>query len=270
MSDTRERDGWLLVEGAAEAPKHKVLMLPGLQGSDRVFSRLLAEPALADAGVLGIAANPPGFKGQPVPAGFDFTVSSWAKLVEDLAAAEEVDLILGHSFGANVLIEVAARGQYGGRLVLISPSLDRAAESKDLQTLDSMSRKPVLAGLMWWVTYMMMKSAFLPYFDDAALLDAVTAEAKRIPRPVGRATLVGYFDHIDEHGDLAARLATTKVPVTYLRGDKDDIGFTAAHRATLEACDLVALHEVEGARHFAMVDQPAAVAARIVAALSAD
>jgi pimeloyl-ACP methyl ester carboxylesterase len=148
--------------------------------------------------------------------------------------------------------------------MLISPALDREAEAKDLKTLDSMSRKPLFSGLMWWLTYAMMESVFKPYFDDAALLKEVTAEAKRIPRPVGRSVLIGYFDHLDEHGDLAARLAATKRPVFYVRGEKDDIGFTPAHRETLAKCETLSLREIPGARHFAMVDKPAEVASLIV------
>lgn len=267
MPKRLERNGWLLVEEVPETVKHTVLLLPGLQGSDLVFSKLLGQPALTKAGIRLLAGNPPGFKGLAIPTGFDTSVESFAALVEDMAEAEKVDLIVGHSFAANVLIEVAARGRYEGKLMLISPSLDREAESKDLKTLDSMSRKVVLRNVFWWLTYLMMKSVFKPYFDDNELLSEVVADAKKIPRAVGRKVLLGYFDHIDQHGNLAERLATTKVPVTYVRGDKDDIGFTDAHRDTLAKCNLVTLREIPDARHFAMVDQPTAVADAIIEAL---
>lgn len=268
MSTTRERDGWLLVEEGPEDVKFRVLMLPGLQGSDLVFSKLMSEASLDNAGVHLIAGNPPGFKGLVVPVGFDFSVESYAVLVEALAAAEKIDLIVGHSFSGNVLIEVAARGHYTGKLMIISPSLDRDAESKDLRNLDAMSRKPLLSGFFWWLTYVMMKSAFAPYFDDQELLAAIVVDAKKIPRSVGRRVLIGFFDHIDAYGNLAERLITTRIPVCYVRGDKDDIGFTAAHRTVIEACELAKVCEVPDARHFAMTDNPAEVANLIIQTLT--
>lgn len=242
-----------------------MLLLPGLMGCDVVFAQLLAEPALAAAGIDAIAGNPPGFKGLPVARDFDFSIESYGALVEELAAAEGLDVLVGHSYFANVLIEVAARGTYTGKIILISPSLSRDAEAKDLRDLDRYSRNPALRGPVWWLTYLMMKSVFKPYFRDPTLLADVTAGGKLIPRAVARRTLLGFFDHLDRHGDLAPRLATTRIPVRYLRGSEDDIGFTDAHRATLGRNPLIEVHEIPGARHFAMCDQPAAVAGHVVA-----
>jgi pimeloyl-ACP methyl ester carboxylesterase len=267
MSLTRERSGWQLVERAPAAPRGRVLLLPGLMGSDVVFRRLLDAPALQAGRIHVIAGNPPGFKGLPVPRGFDYGVESYAELVEALAAAEDIELILGHSYFANVLIEVAARRSFRGKLVLISPSLSRASETRDLQTLDRLSRQPLLRAPVWWLTYAMMSSVFKPYFSDPALLAEVTAAGKLVPRVAARRVLVAYFDHLDRHGDLAQRLLATEVPVRYLRGSEDDIGLTAAHRAVLARNPLLSLHEVAGARHFAMCDQPEAVAQHVVDAL---
>lgn len=267
MLTERSVRGWLLVEEVPAEAKSRVLLLPGLQGSDLVFRKLMQSAKLSANSVHVVAGNPPGFKGLPVPGGFDYSVDSYAALVEQLAEAERFDLILGHSFAANVLIEVAARGNYRGKLVLISPSLYREAETKELLMLDSMSRKPVLSGVMWWLTYMMMDSVFRPYVDDKAALDAVVRDGKRIPRSVGRNVLFGYFDHIDRHRNLSDRLLKTKIPVTYARGSKDDIRFTAEDRERLKTSSLIRVVEIDGARHFAMIDKPDEVAALIVESL---
>jgi len=267
MAAERRANGWLLVEQIPAAVAHKVLLMPGLQGSDLVFARLMQAEALQQHGVHVVAGNPPGFKGLPVPPGFDYSVPAYAGLVEELAAAEGFALILGHSFAANVLIEVAARGRYRGKLVLVSPSLHRQAETKDLLMLDAMSRKPLLRGIVWWLTYRMMASVFKPYFDDPAALRAAVRDGRRIPRCVGRKILLGYFDHLDSHGDLAVRLLQTAIPVTYVRGTRDDIAFTAADRDTLARSPLIRVREVEGARHFAMIDKPDEVAALLLEAL---
>jgi pimeloyl-ACP methyl ester carboxylesterase len=265
MGITRESGGWQLVEPPAEGPIRRALLLPGLLGCDIVFTQLMAEPTLAAAGVQAIAGNPPGFKGLPVARDFDFSVEGYAALVEDIAAAEHIDVIVGHGYFANVLIEVAARGVHGGKLILISPSLGRGAATKDLRDLDRFSRHPVLCNPIWWLTYLMMRSTFKPYFGDPALLAEVTAAGRSIPRGVACRTLLGLFGHLDRHGDLASRLALTRVPVRYLRGSEDDVGFTAAHRAALGRNPLIEVHEIPGARHFAMCDQPASVAAHLIA-----
>jgi pimeloyl-ACP methyl ester carboxylesterase len=264
MNNTRKSNGWLLVEQKPENPKYKVLLIPGLMGSDTVFSKLMNEQKLHDTDVHVIAGNPPGFKGQPVSSDFDFSIESYAKLVETLAKAEKIDLIVGHSFGANVLIEVAAREKYKGKLMLISPSLDRESETKDMQLLDKLSRKKLLAGVIWQITYMTMKSVFAPYFDDKELLNTVVADAKKIPKSVGRKTFLGFFNYLDNHGDLAERLAITKVPVYYVRGGKDNIGFTESQREILDSRDLIQIHDIADAGHFAMCDQPAKVAQLII------
>lgn len=264
MNDTRKSNGWLLVEQKPENPKYKILLIPGLMGSDAVFSKLMKEEKLYDAGIQLMAGNPPGFKGQAVPQNFDFSIASYAELVETLAKAENINLIVGHSFGANVLIEVAARKKYTGKLMLISPSLDRESETKDMQLLDKLSRKKLLAGVIWQITYLTMKSVFAPYFDDKELLNTVVADAKKFPKAVGRQTFLGFFDHLDKHGDLAERLATTEVPVWYVRGTKDDVGFSEDQRGILGSCDLIQIHEITDAGHFAMCDKPAEVAQLII------
>ena len=143
---TRERDGWQLVERPVDGAVRRVLLLPGLMGCDVVFTQLLAEPALAAAGVHAIAGNPPGFKGLPVARDFDFSIESYAALVEEIAAAEHFDVLVGHSYFANVLIEVAARGAYAGKLVLISPSLVAVRRGQGPARPGSLQPQPPAAG----------------------------------------------------------------------------------------------------------------------------
>lgn len=267
MLNERVKSGWLLVERVPEKPEHRILLLPGLQGSDLVFSKLMSSPVLTESKIHCIAGNPPGFKGQPVPSGFNFSIESFASLYEHIAQEEKIDLIVGHSFSANVLIEVAARGNYKGKIMLISPSLYREAETKELLMLDSMSRKPALSGIMWWLTYQMMSSVFKPYFSDKNDLASAVDAGKKIPRSVGKQTLLGYFNHIDKHKSLSSRLLKTGIPVFYLRGSKDDIKFTVKDKEGLMMSPLIKFFEIEGARHFAMIDNPDEIAKIIIEVL---
>lgn len=267
MFTERKSDGWLLFERIPQTVKYKILLLPGLQGFDLVFKKLMNSDMLEKANVHSIAGNPPGFKGLSVPSGFDFSIESFAELYEKLADKEKVDLIVGHSFSANVLIEIAARDNYKGKLMLISPSLYRGAETKELLTLDSVSRKPLISGVMWWVTYQMMSSIFKPYFTDPTELALAVENGKKISREIGRKTLLGYFDHIDKHKDLTDRLLKTRIPVYYLRGSKDDIKFSSDDKSKLLKSSLIKFEEIEGARHFAMIDKPTEIAELIVKAV---
>jgi pimeloyl-ACP methyl ester carboxylesterase len=258
MPDTVERNGWLLVHEEPAAVDHRVLLLPGLLFTDLIYADMMADPAMAEANVHMIAGNPPGFKGQPAPPKFGYSVEEYAEMVEQCAASEKIDLIVGHSFFGNVCIDVAHRANFKGKLILISPSLFRMAEQSDMRTLDSASRIPVLSGITWWVTFMMLKGIFKPYFTEERQdrLDAAVADAKRTPRSVCRLLLMSLFNHINKHTDLTSRITSTTTPVYYVRGEHDNIGFTDQQRAALDACELTVVKDIEGSKHFAMMDKP--------------
>ena len=143
------------------------------------------------------------------------------------------------------------------------------AEPNDTRTLDTASRIPLLSGLTWWVTYLMLKGIFKPYFTEERQdrLDAVVADAKKTPRSVCRRLVMAMFDHINKHTDLTPRLTSTKTPVYYVRGDQDNIGFTDDQRSALNACDSTTVKDIEGSRHFAMMDKPSEVNQLILALL---
>jgi Alpha/beta hydrolase family/PBP superfamily domain len=128
----REAGGWAVMESEPGRVQARVLMLPGLFCTSEFFTDVLADEALAAAGVAALAADPPGFAGQPAPAGFEHSIESYAALVEEFAARESIDLIIGHSYGAADaaalhLLDVAsgrwndalARGALGGEPVVL-------------------------------------------------------------------------------------------------------------------------------------------------------
>lgn len=261
MAVTRNVLGWNLVEGGDPHGKKTALLLPGLLCTDLIYKEMLEEPSMRGSGIRLLAANPPGFKGLPVPAGFDYKVESYAELLERLCQLVGVDLLVGHSYFGNVAIEVGARKSYAGDIMLISPSLYRMAEPNDTRTLDSMSRKPVLRGITWWATWLMLKSLFQPYFTPKAAdrLSAVVADAKRTPRPVARQLLLSLFNYIDFHSDLTSRVLLAPGHVWYVRGKQDNIEFAEAQRRQLTSHVKVRVVDIEGSRHFVMLDKPAEV-----------
>lgn len=256
----RETAGWSVVENDPAQPRRRVLMLPGLFCSSAFFTDVLADEALATAGVAALAADPPGFAGRPAPEGFDYSIASYAALVEEFAAAESIDLIVGHSFSANVAIEIAARGNFGGKLLLLSPSLSREDEEDDLRSLDEASHAPVLGTLVWLGVKPTMAHGMRGRLPEARF-DELIGEMKRNSRAASRAQVVGFFAHMAEHGgELASRLATASTPVWLARGDRDEIGITDAELAILEAAPQVTLKTIPGAAHFSITDRPHAVA----------
>ncbi len=267
----REAGGWALIEHAPPQPQpgRRVLLLPGLFCSAAFFTDVLASASLADAGVTALAADPPGFAGQPAPDGFDHSIAAYAELVEQFAATEQIDLIVGHSFGANVALEIAARGRFDGPLLLLSPSLSREDEEDDLRQLDEASHAPVIGTLVRLGVGHSLAHGMRGRLPEARF-DELIAEMKRNPRAANRAQVVGFFEHIAANGgELASRLATAAGPVWLARGDRDEIGLTDAERATLEAAPQVTLKTIPGAAHFSITDRPDAVARLVVELLSA-
>jgi pimeloyl-ACP methyl ester carboxylesterase len=266
----REVAGWKLLENDLELPGRRVLMLPGLFCSSAFYADVLADEALATGGVAALAADPPGFAGVPAPRGFDFSIASYAALVEQFAAAESIDLIVGHSFGANVGIEIAARGRFDGKLLLLSPSLSREDEEDDLRSLDDASHTPIIGTLVWLGINPTLKRGMRGRLPEDRF-DELLGEMKRNPRAVNRAQVVGFFEYIAMHGgEIASRLATASRPVWLGRGDRDEVGFSDTERSILEAAPQVTLKTIPGAAHFSITDTPHEVAQLVLDLLAYD
>jgi pimeloyl-ACP methyl ester carboxylesterase len=260
----RELRGWPVIESDVDHPRWRVLMLPGLFCSAEFFTDVLTQPALRAAGVTAIAADPPGFAGVPAPDGFDFSMESYAALIEEFAAAASIDLIVGHSLCANVCIEIGARGRFDGKLLLLSPSLSREDEEADLRSLDEASHTPVIGTLVWLGINPTLKRGMRGRLPEARF-DQLLAEMRRNPRAANRAQVVAFFDYIAKHGgEVASRLAATSRPAWVGRGDRDEVGLTEAERAIIDAAPHVELKAIPGAAHFSITDAPDQVARLII------
>ncbi len=264
----REQDGWAIIENEPAQVRHRVLLLPGLFCTAEFYTEVLADPALAAAGVLATAADPPGFAGRPVPDGFDYAIESYAGLVEGFAAREGAEVVVGHSYFANVGIEMAARGVYRGRLLLLSPSFSREDEEHDLIALDEASHTPVLGTLVWLGINPTLKKGMRDRLPSDRFGE-LFAQMKKNPHAANRHLVTGFFDHLRRCGDLAPRLAGAGTTVWVGRGDRDEIGFTAQEQAILDAAPHVTLKNIPGAAHFSITDTPHEVAELILGLLSA-
>src|SRR5918911_5754149 len=148
-------DGKILRAGGAYDPDHRVLCLPGGLCTALFYDDVLAEPALAGHGVRAIATTLPGFGGVPFPPGFDASVEEYAAYAGSLARELGCDAVVGHSFGANVAIEMAAGGHFDGHLILFAPTFSPEDEMKGLETFNRIGYVP---GLRTLVTALLFKS----------------------------------------------------------------------------------------------------------------
>lgn len=261
--EPREVSGWEVIENAPAQERHRVLLAPGLFCTAAFFGEMLDEGTLDAAGVKALATTPPGFGGNPAPDDFDFSIESYAQLYEDFAAEQSIDLIVGHSFSANVCIEIGARGNFTGPLMLLSPSLQAADEEEDLQQLYETGKTPVVGSLLWLWLPTSFKKSFKGELPEEHY-DQLIAEMKRNPRHASRMQVDAFFEHVNKYGSIAGRLAESKSPTWLVRGDRDPIQDTDEEAAIVKAGPMVSRKTVPDAAHFSITDNPAAVNGLIV------
>jgi pimeloyl-ACP methyl ester carboxylesterase len=167
-------NGKVVRAGGADNPRYRVLCLPGGLCTAAFYDDLLATPALATGGVRAIATTLPGFGGVPFPAGFDATPEAHAAYAAGLARDLGCDAVVGHSFGANVALEMAAGGHFDGPLILLAPTFSAEDEMKGLETFNRIGYVPGLRSL---VTALMFRS--FPKMLAGAVPDASSGSPPR-------------------------------------------------------------------------------------------
>jgi pimeloyl-ACP methyl ester carboxylesterase len=256
-------EGWSIQQTGPSDAGCTVLLLPGALASAPFYDDVLAEPAITRASVRFVATTLPGYAGTPPLA--DLSMENIARGATKLAVEFGCDVVVGHSLGANVALEMAGAGEFLGSLVLLSPSFSRQDESKFPRTLDRLSR--VLGHLPYTLMFKMigpaMKSSLPPSRQDALISEL----KKNDPRDVREGTH-RYLEYLDRHGSLVSRLCDSGVKAWIVFGARDDIGLTDHERQGLEACNRVTFVTIPDTGHFALVDKPAQVAEIMLEAVS--
>lgn len=249
-------EGWFLSESGPVDAEHTVLLLPGGMSTAAFYDELVAEPRLREAPVRLVATTLPGHGGTPAPA--DLGLESYARLAGKLARDLGCDLVVGHSLGANVAIEMVCAGEFTGPTVLLSPSFSREDESRFLRVLDR------LAGFLGTLPFRAMLAMVGPALKEVRVPPARRAELaaelrRNDPRFVRRA-MRSYLEYLDRQVSLAARLCESGVPAWVVFGDKGDVGLKDDERAVLDSCPDVTMVVVADAGHMTLSEQPARVA----------
>ncbi|MET7474010.1 alpha/beta hydrolase [Streptomyces sp. NPDC005648] len=249
--------------GPADA-SHRVLMIPGGMCSTEFYADVMAEPALATVGMT--AVTQPGFAGTTAPE--DVTMEHYAELLARFAGDTGCDVVVGHSLGANVAIEMAAAGLFKGPLVLLSPTFSRADEATFLAAMNAVGRVPLLGRAVWTGMIKLLPRAMKREMP-AHRADTLSAVMAHNDATTCRRIVRRYYEYLDRYPSLVPRLCVAAVPSWVVRGDHDEIGLAEDERRDLEACPHVRMVTVPDAGHLVLVEQPARVADVIVEAVSA-
>jgi pimeloyl-ACP methyl ester carboxylesterase len=253
-------DGWVVHEYGPKDAARTALFLPGALASYAFIEDVAAVPKLADIRLVGTTL--PGFAGTPAPS--DDRVETYASQAGKLAATVGADIVVGHSQGANVALEMAAAHDFSGPLVLISPSFSRKDESIAPRMLDKLSILGHLPHALVLKLIGPMTKGSIPKDRHAALAAEL---ANNDPRFVRRNihTVLSYYDH---YGNLAPRLCDSGSRAWVVFGEKDDVELQAEERQQLEACPQVTLVTIEGTGHFSLNTHPERIADLMLAALA--
>jgi pimeloyl-ACP methyl ester carboxylesterase len=266
MANTDDhRDLWELRESGPADAGHTVLLLPGALCTAAFFDDLMAEPSLSAESIRLVAATVPGFGGTPAPD--DLSMENYARLAGKLVTDLDCDVVVGHSVGANVAIEMAAAGESSGPLLLLSPTFSRKDESIFPRVLDRLS------SVLGHLPYAAMLKIIGPAMKGSLPPDryeALLAELKKNdPRFVRRHTH-DLLEYLDRHGSLVQRLCDSGIRTCIVFGEHDDTGLADGERRELEACPRTTLITIPGAGHFTMNQQPGRVAELLLEMVPAD
>jgi pimeloyl-ACP methyl ester carboxylesterase len=238
-----------------------VLLIPGGMCTAAFYDDVVAQPALTGAGIRLVATTVPGF-GPGRPAGepaFDSVVRGAAALAAEVGA----DAVVGHSIGANIALEMAAGGHFGGPVALLEPAFSREDEYAVLGTMDRIGRVPGIGALAWWAAIRTIGIASRGELPPGRR-QALGRDMARSDPSFCRAMVHSYLAHLDEHGSLVPRLCRSGATAVAVFCDRSDVGLTDEERAGLQACPTVTLIDVADSGHMVMTDQPARTAQIIV------
>lgn len=255
--------GWKMISSGPADAEHTVLLLPGGWCTAMFYEELMAEPALA--GTRLIAVTLPGNGGTPPPA--DLSVENYARLTAELAADLGCDVVVGHSMGANVALEMAGSGAYGGPLVLLAPSFSRQDEAMVIRVLDRLAL--VLGRLPYAAMRTMMRFAVKDSPLPPDRLALLVAELQKNDPQFMRRGIHGYLRYLDRYGSVATRLCASGVPAWVVHGETGDGGVTDEERRTLQAYPQIRIVTIPGGSFFTPNEEPALVAGLVVDALRA-
>jgi pimeloyl-ACP methyl ester carboxylesterase len=262
MPSTRRRtlDGWELYENGPAEARHTVLMLPGALCSGVFYGEIAEQPILQDMHL--VAATLPGYAGTS-PSG-DLEIETFAGQAGELARKLEADVVVGHSVGANIAIEMVAAKAFSGPVVLLAPSFSRKDEAKPLRVLDRLAS---VFGHLPFALALKMSKGILKGEVPEERLAPLTAELQKNDPRVLRPAMRRYLQYLDRHGSVASRLCDAGVTAWVVFGEDDEVKINAREQSDLDACPQVTLVMIPDTGHFTLNTHPGEVSKLILEAV---
>jgi pimeloyl-ACP methyl ester carboxylesterase len=175
---------------------------------------------------------------------------------------------VGHSFGANIAIEMAAQGLFNGHLILLAPTFSAEDEMKGLATFNRIGYVPGLRSL---VAALLFRSfpKMLRGEVPAHRVEQLAAEMASNDRAAIRLNLRRSYEYLYRHGTVAGRLCRSGVRAEVVFGEDDEVGVTPAERSVLESCPTTRLHAAPDCGHMLINQKPMWVAKLIADVVAA-
>lgn len=215
------------------------MLVHGIGASSRYFRPLI--PALTDYGQV-LAVELPGFGGAPKP-NHALSIEEHAEVLAALLSQRgEQVVLIGHSIGAQIVVEVALQvPELIEQAVLIGPVTDPAAPRGYQQALRlglDVFTEPFMANVTVFSDY---------------LRSGVIWFLRTLP------TMLRY--------PMVEKLKLVQAPTLMMRGERDPIAPRPWGRQVASLLPQGKLIEIAGAGHDAMFSHPDAVASEILASL---
>ena len=239
--------------GPADA-EHTVLCLPGGMCTASFYAELMAEPALSD--VRMVAVTLPGNGGTPAPD--DVTIEHYAHLTALATRDLGADVVVGHSMGATIAMEMAASDAFRGPLVLLAPSFSLKDEGWFLRGFDLLSR--VLGDLPYRAMVRMVGTMTRKIPVTPERRAELAADLRRNDPTWMRRAIHEYLRYLGRYGSVAQRLCDADVPAWVVNGESGDGGVTDAERRTMEPYPKITMVTIKGRSFFTPNESPALVA----------
>jgi pimeloyl-ACP methyl ester carboxylesterase len=242
----REHLGWIIHESGTSDAQHAILMIPGGLLAWVFFVDVIAELQRRGKGLGFVATTLPGHAGTPPPD--DLSPAAYARTATRLAKDLGCDMVVGHSMGATVAIEMAASGAFSGPMVLLSPALSREDEPGFMWALDRIGRVPGIGALAWAAMTRMiptgMKGMIPPEHRGAWM-----AELKKNDGQSFGAAIHAYGEYLSAQTSLVHRLCESGVKAHVVFGGPKDTRLTDNERNGLESCPNIRMVEWPDAGH---------------------
>ena len=184
----------------------------------------------------------------------------------DLAADLGCSVVVGHSTGATVALEMAASGGFRGPLVLLAPSFSRPGRG-NLPPHPRPSSPQCLGRLPYVAMRAMFGAAVSGSPLPAPRRQALVAELRKNDPAFMHRGFHRYLQYLDAHRSVAPRLVSADVPAWVVHGESGDGGITEQERETLQAAPQITVVTLPGPSFFTQCEQPALVAQLMLDAL---